>query len=117
MEDWERNPKNYLTDAQGNYILKKDGTPQKRRGRPKNTELSDVKAALHAQKALKKKNSKVKKLRRNLRKEEEKLAKTSKVLTSNVITDFPTLAIIGSSDKKYSPGIILILTYRIMNSY
>ena len=87
MEDWERNPEKYLTDAQGAYILKKDGTPQKRRGRPKNTELSDVKAALHAQKALKKKNSKVKKLRRNLRKEEEKLAKTSKVLTSNVITE------------------------------
>ena len=58
MEDWEKNPNNYLTDAQGNYILKKDGTPQKKRGRPKNSELSDVRAALQAQKALKKKNSK-----------------------------------------------------------
>ncbi len=29
MEDWEKNPNKYLTDAQGNYILKKDGTPQK----------------------------------------------------------------------------------------
>ena len=84
MEDWIKNPKNYLTDAQGNYILKKDGTPQKRRGRPKNTELSVVRAALHAQKALKKKKSKVTKLRRNLVKEEKKLAKTKKVLTSNV---------------------------------
>ena len=54
MEDWERNPEKYLTDAQGAYILKKDGTPQKRRGRPKNSELSDVRAALQAQKALKK---------------------------------------------------------------
>ena len=33
------------------------------------------------------------------------------------ITDFPIFAMIGSSDKKYSPGIILILSYRIMNSY
>ena len=75
MEDWEKNPNKYLTDAQGNYILKKDGTPQKKRGRPKNSELSDVRAALHAQKALKKKNSKVTKLRRSLKKaEKEKTA-------------------------------------------
>ena len=87
MEDWERNPKNYLTDAQGNYILKKDGTPKRKSGRPKNSELSDVRAALQAQKALKKKKSKVTKLRRNLRKEEKKLAQTKKVLTSNVLTE------------------------------
>ena len=87
MDDWLKNPKKYLTDSQGNYILKKDGTPQKKRGRPKNNELSDVKAAIHAQKALRKKNSKVTKLRRNLRKEEKKLATSKKVLTSNVITE------------------------------
>ena len=87
MEDWEKNPNNYLTDAQGNYILKKDGTPQKKRGRPKNSELSDVRAALQAQKALKKKNSKVSKLRRSLKKAEKELDKSKKVLTSNVITE------------------------------
>ena len=87
MEDWEKNPNKYLTDAQGNYILKKDGTPQKKRGRPKNSELSDVRAALHAQKALKKKNSKVTKLRRFLKKAEKELDKSKKVLTSNVITE------------------------------
>ena len=87
MEDWEKNPNNYLTDAQGNYILKKDGTPQKKRGRPKNSELSDVRAALQAQKALKKKNSKVSKLRRSLKKAEKEFNKSKKVLTSNVITE------------------------------
>ena len=87
MEDWEKNPNNYLTDAQGDYILKKDGTPQKKRGRPKNSELSDVRAALQAQKALKKKNSKVSKLRRSLKKAEKELDKSKKVLTSNVITE------------------------------
>ena len=87
MEDWEKNPNNYLTDAQGNYILKKDGTPQKKRGRPKNSELSDVRAALQAQKALKKKDSKVSKLRRSLKKAEKELDKSKKVLTSNVITE------------------------------
>jgi len=87
MEDWEKNPNNYLTDAQGNYILKKNGTPQKKRGRPKNSELSDVRAALQAQKALKKKDSKVSKLRRSLKKAEKELDKSKKVLTSNVITE------------------------------
>jgi len=87
MEDWEKNPEKYLTDAQGSYILKKDGTPQKKRGRPKNSELSDVRATLHAQRALKKKNSKVTKLRRNLKAAEKELKKSEKVLTSNVITE------------------------------
>ena len=91
MEDWEKNPNKYLTDAQGNYILKKDGTPQKKRGRPKNSELSDVRAAFHAQKALKKKNSKVTKLRRSLKKAEKELDKSKKVLTSNVITQIKTI--------------------------
>ena len=80
MEDWEKNPNKYLTDAQGNYILKKDGTPQKKRGRPKNSELSDVRAALHAQKALKKKNSKVTKLRRSLKKAEKEFETKMKEL-------------------------------------
>lgn len=87
MEEWEKNPEKYLTDAQGNYILKKDGTPQKKRGRPKNSELSDVRAALQAQKALKKKNKKVTKLRRSLKKAEKELDTSKKVLTSNVITE------------------------------
>ena len=62
MEDWENNPENYLTNPDGSYILKKDGTPKKKAGRPKNSELTDVKAALHAQKALKKKNALAKKV-------------------------------------------------------
>ncbi len=48
MEDWEKNPEKYLTNKQGKYILKKDGTPRLKAGRPKNSELSDVKAALQA---------------------------------------------------------------------
>ena len=37
MEDWEKNPKNYLTNPDGSYILKKDGTPKRKPGRPKNS--------------------------------------------------------------------------------
>ena len=35
MQDWEKNPQNYLTNPDGSYILKKDGTPKKKPGRPK----------------------------------------------------------------------------------
>ena len=52
MQDWEKNPQNYLTNSDGSYILKKDGTPKKKPGRPKNSELSDIKLALQAKKKL-----------------------------------------------------------------
>ena len=68
MEDWEKNPHKYLTNSQGEYILNKDGTPRKKGGRPKNSELSDIQLALRAKKKLDKKNSKVKKLTRSLAK-------------------------------------------------
>ena len=35
MEDWKQNPENYLTDENGDFVLKKDGTPRKSTGRPK----------------------------------------------------------------------------------
>ena len=87
MADSENNPEKYLTNPDGSYILNKDGTPRKKPGRPKNSELSDVKAALHAQKALRKKNKNVKKLRRTLAKAEKELSVKEKGLTSNVITN------------------------------
>jgi len=87
MEDLEKKSEKYLTDAQGNYILKKDGTPRKKTGRPKNSALSDIKATLHAQRKLKKKKAKITKLRRNLKKAEKAFNKSKKVLTSNVITE------------------------------
>jgi hypothetical protein len=57
-----------------------------RMGRPKTSELSDIKLALQAQKQLKKKEVKVAKLRRNLKRVEKEVNKTSKVLTENVLT-------------------------------
>ena len=35
MEDWKENPQNYLTNEDGSFVLKKDGTPRKKPGRPK----------------------------------------------------------------------------------
>ena len=86
MEDNEKNNKKYLTNAQGDYILKKDGSPRKKAGRPKNSELSDVKAALQAKRKLERKGKKVTKLRRNLKAAQLQLKKEEKVLKSNVIT-------------------------------
>ena len=90
MEDWKKNPENYLTNSDGSYILKKDGTPRRKPGRPKNSELSDIKLALQAKKKLDKKNQKVKKLTRNLARVKKELDNEEKVLTSNVLTESET---------------------------
>ena len=90
MQDWEKNPQNYLTNPDGSYILKKDGTPKKKPGRPKNSELSDIKLALQAKKKLDKKNQKVKKLTRSLARVQKELKEEEKVLTSNVLTESET---------------------------
>ncbi len=90
MEDWKKNPENYLTNSDGSYILKKDGTPRRKPGRPKNSELSDIKLALQAKKKLDKKNQKVKKLTRSLARVKKELDNEEKVLTSNVLTESET---------------------------
>ena len=86
MEDWEKNPKNYLTNPDGSYILRKDGTPRRKPGRPKNSELSDLQLAVRAKNKLTKKSKKVQKLTRSLARVKKELDTEEKVLTSNVIT-------------------------------
>ena len=80
----------YLTDSEGNYVYNKDGSKRKKSGRPKTSVLSDVKLALQARKRLTNKDTKVKKLRRNLKVAESKLNKEKKALTSNVLTESDT---------------------------
>ena len=86
MEDWEKNPEKYLTNPDGSYILNKEGTPRKKGGRPKNSELSDVQLALRAKKKLDSKSNKVKKLTRSLAKVKKEVEAETKALTSNVLT-------------------------------
>ncbi len=59
----------------------------KKVGRPKNSELSNVKLALQAKKRLDKKSKKVKKLTRSLARVQKEVAKEEKALTSNVVTE------------------------------
>ena len=33
--DWDINPDSYVKDSEGNFVLKLDGTPKKKGGRPK----------------------------------------------------------------------------------
>jgi len=82
--------KKYLTNPDGSYILKKDGTPRLKSGRPKNSELSDMKLALQAKNKLQKKNKKVQKLTRSLARVKKEFDKEEKVLTSNVLTESET---------------------------
>ena len=44
-KDWERNPHLYLQDDDGNFVLKKDGTPKKKAGRPQTSTEKAIKAA------------------------------------------------------------------------
>ena len=55
MADKKNNSEKYLTNPDGSYILKKDGTPKLKPGRPKNSELSKFQLAMQAKKKLTKK--------------------------------------------------------------
>jgi len=90
MEDWDKNPEKYLTNPDGSYILKKDGSPKLKPGRPKNSELSGFKLALQAKKKLDKKNKKVQKLTRSLARVKKEVQEEEKVLTQNVLTESET---------------------------
>jgi hypothetical protein len=66
MVDNKKNLSKDLTNVEKDYILEESKPAKKKVGRPKNSELSNVKLALQAKKKLDKKNQKVKKLTRSL---------------------------------------------------
>ena len=70
-KDWEINPHLYLQDDEGNFVLKKDGTPRKKAGRPQTTTEKAVKAA----------RATIGRKQRNIKKLEEKKKKQFKNLT------------------------------------
>ena len=71
-DDWEINPSNYLTDPEGNFKLKSDGTPRKKGGRPKGSKSrgynyhSETKAKLAARKVVRIKDKKIEQTRQKL---------------------------------------------------
>ena len=72
MEDWIKNPDNYITDDDGSFVLKKDGTPRKKTGRPKGAKgrgynfHSETKARMDARRAIRKKEKITEKIKSKL---------------------------------------------------
>jgi len=100
MEDWKQNPENYLTDKDGNFVLKKDGTPRKKTGRPKGAKgrgynfHSETKAKIKARRAVRTKEKTADKLkqrldakRNSLNASKETLNKLEKKTTNKVVTE------------------------------
>ena len=100
MEDWKENPQNYLTDEDGNFILKKDGTPRKKTGRPKGSKgrgynyHSETKAKIKARRAIRTKEKKTEQLKQRLNAKrdslnasKETLKKLEKETTNKVVTE------------------------------
>ncbi len=83
MNDWEVNPDAYLRNPEsGELLLKADGTPKKKPGRPKGSKgraynyHSETKAKLAARRTVKNKEKKLAQVRTQLRKKEESLEKS-----------------------------------------
>ena len=86
MHDWEKNPHLYLTDSDGGFILKKDGTPRKKGGRPQGSTSNyyyshEQKAKQKARRAIRKKQKAVEKVKEQLKSKRTALKKTTKVLS------------------------------------
>ena len=72
MNDWEENPDAYMRDDNVDFILKKDGTPRKKTGRPKGSSgrgynyHSKTKAQIEARKVVRKKEKRLAQARTKL---------------------------------------------------
>ena len=86
MKDWEQNPHLYLTDSEGSFILKKDGTPRKKGGRPQGTKSNytysdEQKAKLAARRAVSKKQKAIQKIENRLKSKRHNLKQTTELLS------------------------------------
>lgn len=105
--DWDNNPDDYQKDEAGNFVLKKDGTPRKKTGRPKGSKgrgyhfHSETKAKMVARRSVKARERKLEKDRVKLHQQREKLRasketlsklekdKGSKVIDTDVLSKVP----------------------------
>ena len=86
MHDWEENPHLYLTDSDGTFVLKKDGTPKKKGGRPQGATSNysyshEQKAKIAARRAVKRKQKAIQKVEKQLKSKRNSLKQTTKVLS------------------------------------
>lgn len=86
MNDWDLNPDNYVQDENGEFILKKDGTPRKKTGRPKGSSgrgynyHSETKAKIQARKTVRKKEKRLAQVRTKLENYKKSLDTSKKTL-------------------------------------
>jgi hypothetical protein len=84
--DWDINPEKYATDADGNFILKLDGTPRKKSGRAKGSKSrgynyhSKTKAKMAANKEIKRKEKKLKAAQNKIDNYKKSIKSTKKTL-------------------------------------
>lgn len=86
MNDWEINPDKYAKDANGEFILKVDGTPRKKTGRAKGSKSrgynyhSKTKAKLVANKTVREKEKKLKAAQNKVKSYQQAITNTKKTL-------------------------------------
>ena len=86
LKDWEQNPHLYLTDSDGSFVLKNDGTPRKKGGRPvgatSNYQYSNAQKTKNAtRRAFNKKRKAIEKIERQLKAKRTSFKQTTKVLS------------------------------------
>ena len=85
LHDWEKNPHLYLTDSEGSFILKRDGTPRKKGGRPVGSKAkynysNDQKAKIAARRSVRAKQKAIEKIEKKLNSKRQALKQTTNVL-------------------------------------
>jgi len=98
-----------LTDPEGSFILKKDGTPRKKVGRPKGSKSnyafhSSTKAKQQATRSLKNKQKTIKKLETKLSNKKEHLKRTEETLKK--VSGLDNSSIVSEKDLTTLPNII-----------
>jgi hypothetical protein len=113
QKDWELNPQNYQTNEDGSFLLKKDGTPRKKGGRPKGKPSrgynfhSSQKAKIAARRAVKKDEKELEKLNRKVQNKKKTLAtkktafKKLDAMSDNQITSVEEIDSLPDNVKKH----------------
>ena len=113
QKDWELNPQNYLIDEDGSFLLKKDGTPRKKGGRPKGKPSrgynyhSANKAKISARRSLKKNEKEVEKLTKQIQSKKQTLSKKKNAfkkldaMSDNQITSIEEIDSLPDNVKKH----------------
>jgi len=113
QKDWELNPQNYLTDEEGSFLLKKDGTPRKKGGRPKGQPSrgynyhSEQKAKISARRSVRKNEKELESLTKKVQSKRQTLAKKKNAfkkldaMSDNQITSVEEIDSLPDNVKKH----------------